>query len=265
MPPVAALTHRHLLAVLADEVSMRNLERPTILDAGCGRGVLTDHLTKAFQDSRVCGFDSHSYGQIEVNIGEGAPGAECREVLPDGRWPFTDESVDIVVSNQVIEHVMNIEQFCSENFRVLRPGGFGLHVFPTQHSLVEFHMRLPLVHHIRSHDVRAKTIQSLAPLGPDRSLRRWENAIAHADYTRLITRYRTWREICDEYHRHGFRVSYRHSLRLLERAMSRALGREVPGGRHPPFVEALAFPLVRATLPITVIVEKEQTYTWKPH
>jgi SAM-dependent methyltransferase len=45
--------------------------------------------------------------------------------------PVPDGSVDIVFSSNVLEHVPNFEQICAEFARVLRPGGFCVHVMPS--------------------------------------------------------------------------------------------------------------------------------------
>jgi len=38
--------------------------------------------------------------------------------------PFKDNSFDIVFSHQVIEHIINLDNFCKELYRVIRPNGF---------------------------------------------------------------------------------------------------------------------------------------------
>ncbi|WP_280164066.1 class I SAM-dependent methyltransferase [Rhizobium sp. RU36D] len=45
--------------------------------------------------------------------------------------PFPDHSFDIVFSSNVLEHVPNLVQMHSEIRRVLKPGGYALHVLPT--------------------------------------------------------------------------------------------------------------------------------------
>ena len=45
--------------------------------------------------------------------------------------PLADQSVDVVFSSNVLEHVENIPAIMSEFRRILRPGGFGVHVMPT--------------------------------------------------------------------------------------------------------------------------------------
>lgn len=50
----------------------------------------------------------------------------------DGRnFPFEDASFDVVFSSNVLEHVPDLPQLHSESMRVLKPGGFCLHVMPT--------------------------------------------------------------------------------------------------------------------------------------
>jgi SAM-dependent methyltransferase len=50
-------------------------------------------------------------------------------------WKLADESMDIVVSNQCLEHIPNTDHFISEAHRVLRPGGLILLSVPNQGAL----------------------------------------------------------------------------------------------------------------------------------
>jgi len=50
----------------------------------------------------------------------------------DGRnIPLPDDSVDVVFSSNVLEHVEDLPTVLAELKRVQRPGGFGLHLMPT--------------------------------------------------------------------------------------------------------------------------------------
>ena len=257
--------------VLVNEIAARGLTGTTlsVLDAGCGDGRLLRYLGKSI-DARLCGFDSAEYGlQTAESIGSEVPDADIRQTLPDGSWPFEAESADIVISHQVLEHVFNFEQFCAENYRVLKPGGFAVHVFPTRHSFMEWHMNLPVVHKIRSHDVRSAAIRLLtsAGLGTDRNLSDRFAAAAHADYLRTFTTYRTWRELVTELHKQGFRATYRHSNRLPKlMAYSLLRMQNTPHTSHP-MVEAATFPIVRSLVSVTLVIEKAQDYRsdWKAH
>jgi SAM-dependent methyltransferase len=271
---MSGLNHRHVVGIIEREMTKRGLDKPTILDAGCGDGGLLAHIAATVR-SELSGFDSADYGlQASVKIGSQAVDkAEIRTTNPDGSWPFDNDQFDIVVSNQVLEHVVNLDTFCIENARVLKAGGFGLHVFPLRHILLEPHMRLPLVHRVRDHDVRAWLIARLSKLGlgiyRSQALGAGVSlgtfARAHADYARTFTTYRTWRQVCDEFHRRGFRVSYRYTSVLAQRGASRLVGKEMPGRLYPTPLEAAVFPLVRAVISCTLLVEKNQEYqyTWK--
>lgn len=249
----------------------RRLEAPAILDAGCGDGRLLGLLAQRFP-GKLCGFDSASYGlQPDHAVGSLAgPGADIRFTEPDGTWPFEDEQFDVVVSNQVCEHVVDLENFCAENARVLKPGGFAVHAFPLKHMWIEPHMHLPLVHRVRDHNLRQWLIARFSQLGlgiyrkqavpAGVSLEQF--ATEHADYARTFTTYRTWREVCAEFHSHGFRVSYRYTSLLPQRGLARLAGRERAGWPLPPLVEAAAFPALRAFVSCTLHVEKAQDYTF---
>lgn len=45
--------------------------------------------------------------------------------------PLEDSSVDVIFSSNVMEHVENVPAIMAEFHRILRPGGFGVHVMPT--------------------------------------------------------------------------------------------------------------------------------------
>lgn len=58
------------------------------------------------------------------------------EIREDGSVPVDDESVDAVVSTQVLEHVADPGLYLSECFRVLRPGG---RMLLSTHGIMVYH------------------------------------------------------------------------------------------------------------------------------
>lgn len=72
------------------------------------------------------------YRCLEQNIGVDA-------------WAIDDESVDVVVSCQVLEHIPNVDHVMSESRRVLRPGGRLLASTPNQGSLLNTMMLLATI------------------------------------------------------------------------------------------------------------------------
>jgi SAM-dependent methyltransferase len=113
----ASATSRRVLRLLAgvDWHSAR------LVDVGAGRG----HLVHALgEDLKARGFnpaehlsacdvvpDSFAYEEIA-----------CEQIQADARLPFSDESFEIVVSIEVIEHVENQFSFWRELARIAKPG-----------------------------------------------------------------------------------------------------------------------------------------------
>ena len=93
-----------------------------ILEIGGGTGVQAKILTERGYDIISIDLANSTYSEDKVF-----------DVLDyDGRTlPLEDNSVDIVFSSNVLEHIPHIEAFHSEMKRVLRPGGVGVHAMPT--------------------------------------------------------------------------------------------------------------------------------------
>jgi SAM-dependent methyltransferase len=68
------------------------------------------------------------------------------EIDADGTVPFPDLHFDLVVSNQVIEHVANLEQLVAELARITKPSGCVLALFPTREVMREGHIGIPFAH-----------------------------------------------------------------------------------------------------------------------
>lgn len=98
----------------------------TVLDIGCGRGRRASQPTSyrarlpAFRDNceRVIGIDVDPAARDNPLIDE------FRLIVPDAPWPLDDASVDLAISDYVLEHVEDPEAFFAECRRVIRPGGY---------------------------------------------------------------------------------------------------------------------------------------------
>ncbi|MFI5063147.1 MAG: class I SAM-dependent methyltransferase [Streptosporangiales bacterium] len=106
---------------------VRSLLEPsfTVLDIGCGRGKHAEERT-ARTDLKILNGRCKKVIGIDVN-----PAAhdnpfvdEFHLVDASSRWPIPDASVDLAVSDYVMEHVENPDLFLAECRRVIRPGGY---------------------------------------------------------------------------------------------------------------------------------------------
>ncbi len=90
-----------------------------LLDCGCGDGSFTCELMAQVGASLACGIE----GQMRLVQLARARGLLAIQSDLNRRLPFADETFDLVHSNQVIEHLMQTDQFVREVWRVLKPGG----------------------------------------------------------------------------------------------------------------------------------------------
>jgi SAM-dependent methyltransferase len=120
------------------------------LDYGCGDGGFVAQAVGEGLDFE--GVESY-YGQRDFQEASEArtpPEARGRISLlnKDGTMPFADETFDFVCSHQVMEHVDDLQLVVSELARVTRPGGVGVHVFPTVERVREPHLGVPWFHRV---------------------------------------------------------------------------------------------------------------------
>jgi SAM-dependent methyltransferase len=87
-----------------------------ILDIGCGLGVYVRKF-REFSDA-VCGIDIDA-----KRLREGAKTTPGLMLAVGEHLPFRDSTFDVIVLNEVIEHVRDDRATIAESLRTLRPGG----------------------------------------------------------------------------------------------------------------------------------------------
>lgn len=96
----------------------------TVLDAGCGRGEYGSDEVGWRRSLRV--LRGRSAKVIGIDVSAAGRENECIDefrLIEGSRWPVEDNSVDMVVSDFVIEHLPAPQEYFAEARRVLRPGG----------------------------------------------------------------------------------------------------------------------------------------------
>jgi SAM-dependent methyltransferase len=111
----------------------------SVLDLGCGAGTTT---TELFRGERgrfgVVGADVSLQALSQYLEATGCPGVR----LDAQRLPFADASFDLVVSDDVVEHLVDTDEYAREIHRVLRPDGLLLLTTP---NLAAWFNRLALL------------------------------------------------------------------------------------------------------------------------
>lgn len=111
-----------------------------VLDFGCGTGEVVRHLLDLGCDAE--GVDIQDLWPQSRN----AEIANRLHLLDLGnyRLPFEDASFELILSDEVFEHVKDYPTAFREILRVLKPGGATAHRFPGPLTLIEAHTYVPI-------------------------------------------------------------------------------------------------------------------------
>ena len=92
-----------------------------ILDVGCGNGLLLWQFRHAFRELVGLEFSPHRIEQAKVNL----DGWSFRPVLgsAENMCEIETDSIDRIISADVIEHIPDVYAAAAEMLRVLKPGG----------------------------------------------------------------------------------------------------------------------------------------------
>ncbi|XUM22234.1 class I SAM-dependent methyltransferase [Bradyrhizobium oligotrophicum S58] len=153
-------------------VSASGTASPKVLDYGCGRGEVVTF--------------GRSMGYEFFGVDRDAPASERPshfQPLDGTRIQFDDAFFDVVISNQVFEHVADPPAALAEIARVLKPGGVFIALFPSKAAWFEGHVGLYFVH--RMHRDLAKAYLAICHrLGfgyyrEGKSARAWADFMLH--------------------------------------------------------------------------------------
>lgn len=107
---------RNILSLLEINPSAR------VLDVGCGDGKETIMFKEKVRSKTIVGMD----GQKGRAFAAKRRGVDASISDITKRWPFPNNSFDVILTNQVIEHVADIDHFIKETYRVLKKGGYSV-------------------------------------------------------------------------------------------------------------------------------------------
>ena len=231
----------------------RGLEKKEmrILDWGCGRGLTVYRL-------REWGYESYGAEISSQSLGNGRSlgrqrGLNVERILSlldeAGRAQYPDGFFHFVMSDQVFEHIADVDQVAREIERITAAGGGGVHIYPAPRQLVEGHLKMPMVHWLPKNRLRRFLIHLFVLFGVEAKLPAHEGkgiserAAQFYDYSVKRTFYRGRAEVESSFRTAGLNAEYetinshrvRHH-RLLGRLARRPLLRPIIGWALHQFI-----------------------------
>lgn len=137
--------NKFLKIILNLTKNFENKENIKILDWGCGKGELIEFLSN---NNFNCYGVEISELKMQQNITEDKINISKNFFLinSDNKTSFDSNYFDIVLTNQVIEHISDKDSFLHEINRILKQGGFSYNILPAKHRIKEVHLKMPFVH-----------------------------------------------------------------------------------------------------------------------
>ncbi len=121
-----------IIAVLRE---FKDLKKCRVLEVGTGSGVIAYEISK--HAKQTIGVDVHDERLLKEGF--------TFRLVRNEKLPFPDNHFDVVISNHVIEHILNQEAHLSEMHRVLKESGIAYLATPNKFWLIEPHHNLPFL------------------------------------------------------------------------------------------------------------------------
>jgi SAM-dependent methyltransferase len=141
---VVSFIHREVPFVFFSMLNELVLPHHVVLDFGAGRGRLSEAKGRHLRS--MVTFKGRVASVIGVDVDDAVLGNplldEAYVIKSDGRIPLPDNSVDVIFSVSVFEHLGDPKIIADEFTRVLKPGGWVCAATPNKWGYIAFGSRL---------------------------------------------------------------------------------------------------------------------------
>jgi SAM-dependent methyltransferase len=136
-----------------------------VLDWGCGRG-------RSVAKLRQLGFQAYGVEIDRKTMLNGFSlfrecGLDPDDLLRDVCDASDFESVpfDLIFTEQVFEHIADMEDVAGLMGRLTKSGGKGVHMYPSRRSIEEEHLFMPFIHWLPKHPIRKPILWIMMAFG----------------------------------------------------------------------------------------------------
>jgi SAM-dependent methyltransferase len=275
MPRASSMAHQHIVSMI-NSLLPAGRTGVRLLDLGCGSGHMLGYVAEALAALRpgvafeLYGLDIYDMAPTRAYLHAHVPGrpwdSAIVERAPGEAWPWQDGFFDLIVSNQVLEHVMDMDAGLASLHRCLAPDGVSINLFPLKETIVEPHAYMPLVHRVTDEKRRAALIGAFARMGLKKSYRieapkRGLTSIGDfaAAFSRVLTtdtNYLGLPQFEAVAARHGLKASFAYTSRYFEAKAASLLGRRAYRYRQPGIAARLLLPVCIRVSSATAVLRK---------
>lgn len=142
------------LEIVEEYSGLEIFERKDVLDVGCGWGGKMIYFAEHTQLKTITGFDLPGYlpqASSEFALKKNITNCFFENGYAED-MPYESEKFDLVITEDVLEHVADPEKVMKECYRVLKPKGIIMAKFPSFKSMHAHHLdraiSLPALHYI---------------------------------------------------------------------------------------------------------------------
>ena len=141
--------YQFVISILENLLEKDNnfLKKAEILDFGCGKANLLKRLEEKEIGSKLFGVDVYPNNKDFEFAKKNASKSEIKKIIPYQEIPFKNK-FDIVIANQVFEHIEEKQRIFDQIKCSLKKGGVLIAGFPTKEIIIEPHLKLPLIHYL---------------------------------------------------------------------------------------------------------------------
>ncbi len=137
-----------------------------LLDFGCGQA----DVAALAQDRGYDAYGADTFQGIgdsrdNFEVARSKIGGKACAIEAGSPLPFADRTFDVIISNQVFEHVDDLTGVVSELARVAKRGGILIAMMPTSEILWEDHIKMPFVHRLANGSLHQKLLMHVLAKG----------------------------------------------------------------------------------------------------